>query len=277
MGARPMLLQRLMNSVPLWLVILVVVAVLEFYSVGLMLACRKKWGSDRLKLNNEVAGFKFSVIGVLYAVLLAFLVIAVWENYNATNAAVRNEAKAVGDLTQLSYALPEQEGNAIRTSLSEYTNEVRQSEWATMARGLPSKTAAHALAHLTQAIFDIRADQLKDHALFQQALRQLALIEDNRNERLDSSDGSVPPILWLVMIVGALITLGYPAFFGTSNLLAQTLMTAALAALVALSLLPTMLLDFPFTGQAALTTGAFDEVLEQMPPDLKGHPPTGTQ
>jgi hypothetical protein len=272
-----MLLQRLMNSVPLWLVILVVVAVLEFYSVGLMLACRKKWGSDRLKLNNEVAGFKFSVIGVLYAVLLAILVIAVWENYNATNAAVRNEAKAVGDLTQLSYALPEQEGNAIRTSLSEYTNEVRQSEWATMARGLPSKTAAHALAHLTQAIFDIRADQLKDHALFQQALRQLALIEDNRNERLDSSDGSVPPILWLVMIVGALITLGYPAFFGTSTLLAQTLMTAALAALVALSLLPTMILDFPFTGQAALTTGAFDEALEQMPPHLKGHPPTGTQ
>jgi hypothetical protein len=271
-----MLLQRLINSVPMWLLVVVVVAILELYSVGLMLACRKKWGPDLLKLNNEVAGFKFSVIGVLYAVLLAFLVVAVWQNYNATETAVRNEAKAVGDLTQLSYALPEEEGTTIRAALSDYVSEVRQNEWVSMAQGLPSKTTADALAHLTEAIFDVHAEQLRDHALFQQALHLLALIEDNRNERLDSSDGSVPPILWFVLISGGLITLGYPAFFGTSNVVAQTLMTAALAALVALTLVPALILDFPFTGQAALTSGAFDEALPLMPPHLKGHPPTGT-
>ena len=272
-----MLLQRLINSVPLWILVLGVVAIFELYSVGLMLACRTKWGPDRLKLTNEVAGFKFSVIGVLYAVLLAFLVVTVWQNYNATEIAVRNEAKAVGDLTQLSYALPEDEGIAIRLALSNYVNDVRQTEWVTMAQGLPSKTTADALAHLTEAIFNVHAKQLRDHALFQQALHLLALIEDNRNERLDSSDGSVPPILWFVLIAGALITLGYPAFFGTSNPVAQTLMTVALAALVALALVPAMILDFPFTGQAALTSGDFDEALQQMPPHLKGHPPTGNE
>jgi hypothetical protein len=271
------LLQRLVNVVPLWLLVLGVVAVLEIFSVGLMLVSRRKWGIDRLKLNNEVAGFKFSVIGVLYAVLLAFIVIAVWENYNATDTAIRNEAKAVGDLTQLSYALPEQKGSAIRASLSDYVKDVRQTEWGTMAIGLPSKATAHALANLTQAIFDLHADQLKDHALFQQAIHLLAAIEDNRNERLDSADGSVPPILWFVLIAGALITLGYPAFFGTSNLVAQALMTAALAALVALALVPTLVLDFPFTGRVALTSDAFDEALQQMPPHLKGHPPPGTE
>ena len=271
-----MLLQRIVNVVPLWLLILGVVAALEIFSVGLMLVSRRKWGADRLKLNNEVAGFKFSVIGVLYAVLLAFLVIAVWENYNATQAAIRNEAKAVGDLTQISYALPEQDGSAIRASLSDYVKEVRQTEWVTMALGVPSKTTAHALANLTQAIFDLHADQLKDHALFQQAIHLLAAIEDNRNERLDSADGSVPPILWFVLVAGALITLGYPAFFGSSNLVAQTLMTATLAALVALTLVPIVALDFPFTGRGALTSSAFDEALQQLPPHLRGHPPPGT-
>jgi len=266
-----------MNSAPIGLVILGVVAALELYSVGLMLLCRKKWGPDRLKLNNEVAGFKFSVIGVLYAVLLAFVVIAVWQNYNNTEIAVRNEAKAVGDLTQLSYALPEPEGSAIRTSLADYANEVRQSEWATMATGLPSKTTGDALAHLTQAIFDLHADQIRDLALFQQSLHLLAAIQDNRNERLDSANGSVPPILWFVLIAGAIITLGYPAFFGTTNLVAQILMTATLAALVALTLLLALLLDFPFTGQVSVSSGAFDEALQQMPPHLKGHPPPETE
>jgi hypothetical protein len=264
-----MVLLRALNAIPLWTLILGLLAAFELYSVGLMLLCRRTWGIDSLKLNNEVAGFKFSVIGVLYAVLLAFVVIAVWEHYNETGTAIRNEAKAVGDMAQLSYALPEAQGDEMRRLLDTYVKEVQQTEWATMAKGLPGKTTAEALAHLTQAIFDVPVDQLRDLAVFQQALHLLAVIEDNRNERLDSADGSVPPVLWLVLIAGALITLGYPAFFGTFNLVAQTLMTATLAALVTLILLPALLLDFPFTGEVVLSPRAFDEALQQMPPHLK--------
>jgi hypothetical protein len=93
--------------------------------------------------------------------------------------------------------------------------------------------------------------------VFPQALHLLAVIEDNRNERLDSADGSVPMILWLVLIAGAVITLGYPAFFGTMNVVAQALMTATLAALVALVLVPAILLDFPFTGDVVLSSAPF--------------------
>ena len=78
-----------------WLLALGIVALAEAYSIGLMLLCRRQWGSDRLALNNEVAGFKFAVVGVFFAVLLAFVVVAVWEDYRDTETAVRNEAKAL--------------------------------------------------------------------------------------------------------------------------------------------------------------------------------------
>jgi hypothetical protein len=262
-------LLRALNTIPVWPLIVGLLAVCELYSVGLMLLARRRLGFDRLKLNNEVAGFKFSVIGVLYAVLLAFVVIAVWENYNATGTAIRNEAKAVGDMAQLSYALPESQGEEMRRLLDAYVKEVQQSEWGTMAQGLPSKAAADALAHLTQATINMQVAQMRDLAVFQQALHLLAVIEDNRNERLESADGSVPMILWLVLIAGAVITLGYPAFFGTMNVLAQTLMTATPAALVALILVPAILLDFPFTGEVVLSSAPFDEALQQMPPHSK--------
>ena len=97
---------RLLNEVSPWLLALGIVAIAEAYSIGLMLLCRKRWGTDRLALNNEVAGFKFAVVGVFYAVLLAFVVIAVWEDYRDTETAVRNEAKALADLHQVSYGLP---------------------------------------------------------------------------------------------------------------------------------------------------------------------------
>jgi predicted histidine transporter YuiF (NhaC family) len=59
---------------------------------------------------------------------------------------------------------------------------------------------------------------------------------------------TAPCALWLVLLAGALITLGYPSFFGTSNLVAQILMTASLAALVALTAFVALALDYPFTG-----------------------------
>ena len=92
------------------------------------------------------------------------------------------------------------------------------------------------------------------------------VMTDNRNERLDSSAGSMPGILWLVLVIGGLITLGYPAFFGSSNLLAQVLMTAALAELVALAMVLGVAFDYPFTGEVHISPYPFDQALQQMSP-----------
>ena len=85
----------LLNETSPWVVALGLVAVAEVYSIGLMLLFRTRMGAERLALNNEVAGFKFAVVGVFYAVLLAFVVVAVWEDYHDTETAVRNETKAL--------------------------------------------------------------------------------------------------------------------------------------------------------------------------------------
>jgi len=53
-----------LNEVSPWLLALGIVALAEAYSIGLRLLCRRRWGTDRLALNNEVAGFKFAVVGV---------------------------------------------------------------------------------------------------------------------------------------------------------------------------------------------------------------------
>ena len=66
--------------------------------------------------------------------LLAFVVVAVWEDYHDTETAVRNEAKALIDLHQASYALPEDVGNTMRKHLVSYAEQVRDIEWPAMAK-----------------------------------------------------------------------------------------------------------------------------------------------
>ena len=135
-----------------------------------------------------------------------------------------------------------------------------------MAVGEPSDAVVKDLDRLSQAIFAVSPANSQQLALYEDALRLLAVMTDNRNERLDSSGGSMPWILWFVIIVGGLITLGYPAFFGTTNVAAQILMTAALAELVALAMLLGLAFDYPFTGDARISPAPFDHALRQMPP-----------
>jgi hypothetical protein len=50
--------------------------------LGLLLV-RRYVALNRLTINNEIAGFKFATVGELYAVLLAFVIIVVWEKLSA--------------------------------------------------------------------------------------------------------------------------------------------------------------------------------------------------
>ena len=159
-----------MNHVPLWAMGLALTAAAEIFAIGLMLMTRRISGVERLRTNNEVAGFKFAVVGVFYAVLLAFVVIAVWEEYRNTEAAVRNEAKAAVDLHRLTYALPAEGGANIRQRLITYTDHVRKFEWPTMARGRPSDDASKDLDQLGQTIYDVQPQGFRELALYQHAL-----------------------------------------------------------------------------------------------------------
>jgi hypothetical protein len=234
------------------------------YAIGLMLMTRHLYGVNRLSLNNEVAGFKFAVIGVFYAVLLAFVVVAVWENFRDTEGTVRNEAKAAVDLHRIASVLPDPAGAGIRRDVITYVKDVRGDEWGKMATGNPSDVVAKDLDRLTRTVFAFNPGTTQEMVLYQTALRLLAQLTDNRNERLDSADGSVPTVMWFVLIAGGLITLGYPAFFGSTNLAAQVLMTASLAVLVAVALLLSLVFDRPFTGDVTVSATPFERALAEM-------------
>jgi protein-S-isoprenylcysteine O-methyltransferase Ste14 len=62
------------------------------------------------KEHNDVAGFIYAVLGVIYAVLLALVVIAVWEEFGRARVTVEAEANALAEIFWLAHRLPEPEG-----------------------------------------------------------------------------------------------------------------------------------------------------------------------
>jgi len=254
----------LINQMPIWLVVSLVVGLAVVYSVGLQLLFRRYVGVEALSLNNEVAGFKFAVVGVSYAVLLAFVMVVVWEDFRGTEAAVRNEAKALIDLHEISFALPDESSAQIRDQVFDYAEMVRAQEWDAMSLGMESPEVEQALTRLTRQITDVEPVTLQDQSLYARALKLQTAIADNRAERLDGSQGTIPGALWLVLLVGGVITLSYTSFFASPSTLAQILMTAGLGVTVALIFWVSLALNFPFSGQLRISSAPIEHAVKQM-------------
>src|SRR3974390_2016095 len=91
----------LLTSLPLWISAEVIVGGGTLLSALGPTLIRRYVALDRLTINNEIAGFKFATVGVLYAVLLAFVIIVVWEKFSDAEANVVREAGAAENLYRL--------------------------------------------------------------------------------------------------------------------------------------------------------------------------------
>ncbi len=74
-------------SLPLWQLIALIVVLPTAIAMVAQTPIHRWVGVERLVQNNEIAGFKFATVGVIYAVLLAFTVIVVWEKFSAAENA----------------------------------------------------------------------------------------------------------------------------------------------------------------------------------------------
>src|SRR4030095_5225741 len=78
----------LLTTTPLWVAAVVLLVPTTILAMCGPLIVRRYVPLERLRDNNEVAGFKFATVGVIYAVLLAFAILVVWERfYQADNEA----------------------------------------------------------------------------------------------------------------------------------------------------------------------------------------------
>ena len=109
---------------PTWLWGPIVVAVfIAAACVGLVIFHRLVHVKVR-RAHNDLAGFTFAIVGVLYAVLLAFIAIATWESFSRASDIVENESDYAGGMYLDTAGLPDAKGQEIRDALVKYVSVV---------------------------------------------------------------------------------------------------------------------------------------------------------
>jgi hypothetical protein len=254
-----------LSSLPIWLLIAVIVAIPTGLAMVAQVLIHNWVGVTGLAKNNEIAGFKFATVGVIYAVLLAFTVIVVWEKFNDAQSAVADEAGASAALFRYAQG-KEPEAVAMRTALTDYLKAAIEDDWPAMAREAESPTTVHALDSLYAAAIALERSGSRGVADMGEVFRQLDNVTAARRVRLHLSTGLVPNVIWIVLFMGALLTVGFTLFFGSENLLAQVSMTGVLSVLVTMGLVVIISIDHPFTGPVYIHPDALALVLADYEP-----------
>lgn len=207
---------------------------------------------DIRRRHHEVGSVVFLQLGVVFAVLLAFVFDEAWTQYNEAAQAIDLEVASIHAVAMIADTLPSPQARQILTAEQAYIESVVSREWPSMAEHRTEDIdTEHKFLVLLQTAANLRVtgdDQQKK----EQILSLLTQGHAQRETRIFQAGSGIPLPLWVVLII---FTAALALFVALSQIQYRTTamtIAALFAAAIASILVLARLLDFPFEGAIAL-------------------------
>ncbi|MDJ1138197.1 DUF4239 domain-containing protein [Streptomyces iconiensis] len=206
--------------------------------------------------NSAVQAAVFAIVGSLYATLVHFSVVVVWDGYSRADTLVAQEANALADLERLSHGFSGPVHRQVREATLTYAGIVINDEWHAMAHRGSEPQAQAALAELWTIYTSMGPDD-RENALYGPSIERLSRLDESRRQRLHASVRDVPAVVWLMFYCGGVLAVVMVFFFGVRRDWLQRIIVSVLAGVVALSVFLVTSFEEPFSGDAAIRPDAF--------------------
>ncbi|MGC2129376.1 MAG: hypothetical protein WA629_04675 [Candidatus Aquilonibacter sp.] len=214
---------------------------------------------ELLMAHNELTGFVFAVVGVIYALVLGFVMVGVWERFEAAEARTFDESSSLTAVYRDAGSFAN--ATLLRSDVRTYVEAIIHDGWPDMQAGrhsFPTAISAEVLAR------EVERTRLRDgreaalYPLMASALNEALL---DRDARLALDTHGLYGIMWWTVFVGGFVTIAFTYLFGFRRTVMQTAMVGTLAFLIGLVIFLTMSLDYPFRGAVYVAPEAFERAL----------------
>ncbi|HZR48138.1 MAG TPA: hypothetical protein VFB06_01340 [Streptosporangiaceae bacterium] len=220
----------------------------------------------RREKHNDVAGFIFAAIAVFYAVLVAFVIVALWSDDGTARQTTYSEGNDLASVYWLSRHMPLAQGRPLEHLTLEYAHTVIEQEWPLMASHHSSPAATALIYQIRNDAFSLNPATPRDQVIFEEVTTSVTALAADRRERLDAIGDGVPVFLWAALIGGGIITVGFTFLFGLSSTWVHVVMVGLFAAVIVVSLILIKDLNYPFAGPGKVSPEAFEVFLSRLPP-----------
>ena len=247
----------ILNSVPLTVLIVVAVA-FTFAVVVLAVWLIRRWvPSTREGFHAEISAPMLGVVAALFGLILAFVIVIAYQNFLDADANVSREADSLASVVRDSAAFPEPGGGNVRRAVGSYARAVVNDEWPLMHEGHDSTLAKSGLNNIFAAFRTVKPRSHEQTAFYDDAVRQLNDALDARRNRVESASGGLPRDIVVLILVSSFVIVAYAVLVGSPSFWFHVLGPAAIAMVVAISLVVLVDLTYPFSGDVAIAPDDF--------------------
>lgn len=247
-----------------------IVGISSLLAVAGMVGVRRIYGVATLQSYHEMAGNMLSVVGSMYALLLALIVVDAMTNLQEVRNTSETEANSLADVFRLAEGFPPKDKLSIQTQARIYGRSVVDKEWPAMANAKDCPEAWTEYNKLWKAIEKVEPVTEQQKTFYSQMVSEMASMGDNRRSRLVDSRHGISPLLWFVLIIGASATTILTYFFAVEQVKAQSIMIACVATTIGLNLFLIAEYSHPFAGTLQVEPEALRMDLERFNMTLEG-------
>jgi len=228
--------------------------------IGLYLV-RRVVSVETLREDHEVAGWIFGVVGAFYGVVLAFVIVAAWQRFDRADAKAQAEGLALSDLYSLSFGFRQPElRRQIVGAVHDYADQVVNHEWNQMAN-YTYEQSLDGEGKLWRILLDYEPRNSREQTVLDKSLDAMDQLSDVRRLRYVYYKEDLPSVVWIIIYIGAVITIGFSYFFNTRNFRSQAIMCGTFAALIGLTIMAIAELSGPYQGAINVSDAPFRFVL----------------
>jgi hypothetical protein len=196
--------------------------------------------------------------------MVAFVVFVTWGGYDEATKNLQMEASEALDIYHSAEAFPDPARKIIQQGATDYIATVYNDEVQRMSHGDISLYSGGAHTALRTLFNQIDAKSIPNTELYAESLRCLNNLAQYRRMRIFAGNNTVPPVVWLVLLVGGVFAVSYTFFFGMKNIKAQYMITTTLTVMITSILFLIYVLDHPFTGTSSVSLEPLRQAMAAM-------------
>jgi hypothetical protein len=227
-----------------------------------MVAVNLAWPWEKRRVHNDLIGWQLSILGTTYAVILGFMLYAVWTNFEVATDNVEREASALANIYTVASALPEPHRAQVQKLARSYADGAIHGDWPQMSVGQPPEETFRINDTMWHTL--LKPDSGPPTALDDKVITELARLTEYRRIRFLQSEGRLPGVLWFVLLAGGALTIISCCMFGAQSSRLHALQVFAFSLLIALCLVSIADIDRPFQGAIHVNDLAFHRALRLM-------------
>jgi basic membrane protein A and related proteins len=193
------------------------------------------------------------VVAALFGLLLAFVIIIAYQNFLEADANVTRAADALSSIVRDSEAFPGSGGDNVRAAVGSYVRAVVNDEWPQAKNGHQSVLASGGLDAVGATLQMVNPKSPAQVAFYDDAVTQLNAAVAARRDRLRSVAGGIPRSIGVLILFSSFVIIGYAVLVGSPSFWFHVLGPAAIAMVVAVSLVVLVDLSYPFSGSLSIS------------------------